>query len=359
MFSFDPFLFPGFSVYAMTRNAGSSARADAKRQDRNAKRDRADVSKPDREVESHRLSLCNDVVFKALFSRHPHLLSDLINAVRHPAEPITVRRILNPHILPQDLAGKHIVLDILAEDVKGQRLGIEMQLQPFRHWPERNVYGVARNLAVQLKAGQNYRDLKPAIGISLLAYDLFNDEPAKANWHFTLRDSQYPHIQLGCMLQVHIIELRKAEGLRELSAPLLAWIACLLHNLDEAVMTAITHPPVKEALTHLQNLYSDEELRLAAERRQQALVDAEDMLDQARYEGEQLGLKKGLQQGLQQGQKKGVLQGQAQLLARQLERKFGPLPSHYQTWLSRASADQLQRWSLHVLEAQRVEHVFD
>src|SRR5690554_1774453 len=60
-----------------------------------------------------RMSLCNDVVFKTLFCRHPHLLSDLINAVRYPAPSVQVRTILNPHILPQDLEGKHIVLDIL------------------------------------------------------------------------------------------------------------------------------------------------------------------------------------------------------------------------------------------------------
>ncbi|TKR53974.1 DUF4351 domain-containing protein [Allopusillimonas ginsengisoli] len=127
-----------------------------------------------------------------------------------------------------------------------------------------------------------------------------------------------------------------------------------LSDLDEAAMTAITHQPVQEALSHLQTLYSDEELRLAAERREQALVDAEDMLDQARYEGEQ----KGLQKGLQKGQQQGILQGQAQLLARQLERRFGTLTPHYQTLLSQASADQLQNWSLSLLDAQSIESVF-
>lgn len=301
-----------------------------------------------------RLSLCNDVVFKTLFSLHPHLLSDLINAVRCPAAPITVQRILNPHILPQDLAGKDIVLDILAEDDSGRRIAIEMQLQRFRHWPQRSVYGVARSLAGQLQLGQNYRELKPVIGISLLAHTLFTDHPAKADWHFTLRDTQFPQIQLGQALQMHIIELRKAETLGKLPAPLLAWIACLLHNLDEAVMNEITHEPVKEALAHLDTLYSDEELRLMAERREQALVDAEDMLDQARYEGEQKGLQKGLQKGIQQG-----LEQQRQVLLRMLERKFSPMPQHYQVRLSQAGAEQLQTWSLNVLDAQRIEDVFN
>ncbi|MGP1614019.1 MAG: DUF4351 domain-containing protein, partial [Pollutimonas bauzanensis] len=84
-------------------------------------------------------------------------------------------------------------------------------------------------------------------------------------------------------------------------------------------MNEITYPPVKEALKHLETLYSDEELRLMAERREQALVDFEDKLDYAWHEGEQ--------------------KGQAQLLARLLERKFGRVPLHYQSRLSQASSD--------------------
>lgn len=72
------------------------------------------------------------------------------------------------------------------------------------------------------------------------------------------------------------MELSKAERQGSLPAPLRAWITCLLHNLDEAAMSTITHPPVRKALKHLDTLYSNEELRLMAERREQALVDAED-----------------------------------------------------------------------------------
>ncbi|MFA7669386.1 MAG: Rpn family recombination-promoting nuclease/putative transposase [Burkholderiaceae bacterium] len=295
------------------------------------------------------LSLCNDLVFKILFSDHLPLLTDLINAVRYPAQPIAVRRVLNPTILPEDLAGKEIILDILAEDSNGQRLAIEMQLQRFLHWPERHVYGVARSLAAQLGAGQDYRLLKPSIGISLLVHDLFKDHADRGTWHFTLRDTLRPQIQLGQVLQVHIIELRKAEKQLWLPAPLQAWIACLLHNLDEAAMSEITHPPVKEALKHLETLYSNEELRLAAERRAQALIDAEDIVDCAYFEGKQEGIEEGLEQGLEQ---------QQQTLLRMLERRFGSTPTQYQTKILEADAPHLQEWTLNMLDARRIEDVF-
>jgi len=284
------------------------------------------------------LSLANDLVFKLLFSEHLPLLTDLINAIRHPAAPITVQRVLNPVILPAELGSKEIVLDILAEDTNEQRLGVEMQLQRFRHWPERNVYGVARSLAGQLRTSQDYRLLKPSIGISLLVHNLFTGHPGKALWHFTLRDTEQPEIQLGEVLQVHIIELTKAQRLPSLSEPLRAWVACLLHNLNEAVMSDITHPSVKEALKHLERMYSDEELRLAAERREQALVDAEDIVDFALHEGER--------------------KGAAGTLSTQIIHKFGPLPEWANSRLLQATEADLKCWTLRVLDAQRIEDIF-
>ena len=304
-----------------------------------------------------RLPLSNDVVFKTLFTQHLPLLTDLINAVLYPAPPITVQRVLNPHILPSEISGKSIVLDILAEDAQGQRLGVEMQLRHYLHWPQRNIYGVARTLASQLQVGQDYRQLKPAISISLLAHDLFDKYPNQACWRFTLRDQRRPKVQLDSVLQVHIIELSKAERLRKLPVPLRAWIACLLHTLDDTAMNAITYPPVKEALQHLEAMYSDEELRLIAERRQQAIIDDQNALAWAIHEGEKSGLEKGEQIGLQKGIQQGIQQ-QRQTLLSMLEHKFGALPPSFQARLESADAQQLQAWSLSLLDAQCIEDVF-
>jgi hypothetical protein len=62
----------------------------------------------------------NDAVFKRLFTGAPHLLAELINAVRADEPPLTVVEILNPDITPEDLSGKQIVLDVLARDPGGK-----------------------------------------------------------------------------------------------------------------------------------------------------------------------------------------------------------------------------------------------
>lgn len=291
------------------------------------------------------LRLTNDLVFKALFSRQLHLLSDLINAVLQLQSPITVVKVLNPEILPHHVSGKRVVMDILVRDAIDALFIIEMQVRREDPWPERNVYYLARGLSEQLQAGQDYESLKPVIGISLLAHDLFSDHPGQAIWRLALRDEQTPAVCFKEALQLHIMELPKAERLGGLPPSLSAWITCLLHNLDEVAMSQITHSPVKEALHHLQDMSADEELRWAALQHDIATLDKRTALNRATREG--------LKQGLQQGR-----EASAMTLQTLLQRKFGVIPSWAQERISVADLASVQQWTLGILDAASLEEVF-
>ena len=118
----------------------------------------------------------NDAVFKRLFAGAPHLLAELINAVRYTEPPLTVVEILNPEIRPEDLAGKLIVLDLLARDPDGKLYNVEMQVRSQRAWAARSAYYLARAFTGQLLHGEDYARLKPAIAIHLLDFGLFEDQ---------------------------------------------------------------------------------------------------------------------------------------------------------------------------------------
>ena len=95
----------------------------------------------------------NDFVFKTLFADAPDLLTALINAVRPDEAPITVIDVLNPRIDPDALAGKFIVLDLLAQDAQGRRYNIEMQIRRYNAWSARSAYYLARTLTEQGRLG--------------------------------------------------------------------------------------------------------------------------------------------------------------------------------------------------------------
>ncbi|MDO9596632.1 MAG: PD-(D/E)XK nuclease family transposase [Azoarcus sp.] len=73
----------------------------------------------------------NDFFFKHLFVEAPIQLAALINAVRNAEPAVEVIEVLNPRIEPEELAGKFIVLDVLAQDAEGRRYNIEMQVRRY------------------------------------------------------------------------------------------------------------------------------------------------------------------------------------------------------------------------------------
>ena len=82
---------------------------------------------------------------------------------------------------------------------------------------------------------------------------------------------------------------------------------------------------------------------------------------------ERIGIAKGIAKGMATGMAKGVekgrvegrVEGQSRLLRRQLERRFGVLPSWATEQLSSASEQQLEAWGEAILTAPTLEAVFN
>ena len=229
----------------------------------------------------------NDYVFKRLFADAPNLLAALINAVLAPAAPVVVVSVRNPGIDPAELSGKYIVLDLLVEDSAGRQYHLEMQIRRYLAWSARSTYYLARLICGQLSAGDDYADLKPAIGIHFLDFDLF-DAPThadKAIWRFEMRDADRPVVLLGHELQLNLIELRKADRLGTPTGALADWIALFKHWNEEQAMSQIADDCVRAAREKLVSLSADKETRRLAFVRERALRDERTLLREAREEG--------------------------------------------------------------------------
>jgi predicted transposase YdaD len=109
----------------------------------------------------------------------------------------------------------------------------------------------------------------------------------------------------------------------------------------------------KEIVTMIEELlYPEEEL----------LIDTpflRRMREMGWREGHTEGQLKGRAEGRVEGRTEGQLQGEAHLLERQLHQRFGELPLWVKSRLQQAAAEQLERWSLRVLDAPRLELVFE
>lgn len=299
-----------------------------------------------------------DVIFKRLFCDAPDLLADLINAVRHEEPPIVELAVLNPHIAPEELTGKFIVLDILARDLEGQLFNIEMQTRNHAGWPSRSLYYLARNLGRQLQGGEGYQQIQPVIGIHLMDFDLFEEE--QALWQFELRDRRQPEVRLDRGLQLHLIELPKADRLHShTGSPLANWILYLKHWQEDSLMQNIESTAIKKARERLQALSADEEAQRLAFIRERALRDEITEKAAARAEGKAEGRVEGEAIGEAKGRLAGKREGQVDALRRQLRLRFGDLPEAIEQRLQIADETELTAWTERVLFAQRLEEVFE
>jgi len=73
---------------------------------------------------------------------------------------------------------------------------------------------------------------------------------------------------------------------------------------------------------------------------------------------ERVRLKREREAGRQEGREEGRLSGAAQSLENQIMRKFGALPDWARVRIDEANETALNRWTLQILDAQRIEDVF-
>ncbi|MBE0507290.1 MAG: Rpn family recombination-promoting nuclease/putative transposase [Marinospirillum sp.] len=280
----------------------------------------------------------NDFVFKRIFTEHPDALVDLINDLRPDLPAITEVEILNPNITPAELEGKHIVLDVLAKDIQGNRYNVEMQVRRYNDWGKRGSFYLAKLLADQLLAGEDYTDLKAAIGIHLLDFDLFtadDQQQQQALWRFEMRDGLQPDVKLGDELQLNLIELKKADRLGLGDQNLKDWITLFEHWKEDGKMAAVTHESVKKVRGYIRELSADEEARRLAFVRERALRDEASQLRYAENEG--------------------MVKGEARLLKQLIIKRFDQFPEWAQNKLNTADSAQLEAWADRIFTAETLE----
>lgn len=176
-----------------------------------------------------------------------------------------------------------------------------------------------------------------------------------------MRDGNHPEVRLGDELQLHVVELRKADRLRRRAAAgavdhdsLAAWVAFLEHWQEVGTMSEVQYPPVREAMKKLEELSLSEEERFRAIARERALIDEASLRWEA-TEGKEEARRQGRSEGRAEGRAEGRSLAKAETLTRLLVRRFGPLSPSTQATLSSATELQLDAWLDGIFDATSVQ----
>lgn len=157
-------------------------------------------------------------------------LISLLNAILTLPVPIVDVTIENPFNLQDFHDDKLSILDIRAVDQRGAIYDVEMQLSAHSGLVKRIVFYGCEVYAGQLKAGDDYSELKPVYSICLLLGQLWDDSP-KVHHAFRLVDRDSGRL-LHETLEIHTLELgwyNLKESDLETASLLDRWLYWLLH----------------------------------------------------------------------------------------------------------------------------------
>jgi predicted transposase/invertase (TIGR01784 family) len=175
-------------------------------------------------------TFANDILFKMLFVKYPHLLKKLVaELLRISLESIKEFNIRNPEMPPENLEDKFCRLDINMK-VNGQRVDLEVQVEPEKDYRERSLYYWAREYSTALQKNMTYYDLPRTIIISIVDFKMFDC----TEFHSEFRALEVTrHTELTDKFCMHYFELPKLPAKVTKDNRLQLWLALFKAKTEE------------------------------------------------------------------------------------------------------------------------------
>ena len=251
--------------------------------------------------------LTNDFLFKAVFGQESNkkLTICLLNALLQLDEHHKIKEIeiLNPFNAQNYKDEKLSVLDTRVKDVAGKYYNIEMQVRDEEDFIKRFSYYLAKLYSCQLTKNEPYSDLKPAIGIAIIGYDLF-PQSNNIDEKFVFKND-LNNISFNDVMTMHFIgltKLSKNKPLKDMTR-FEKWVYLLYNSKkyglkdSELPSEMESEDGMKEVVDCVKKSNSDKEMRALMEDRENSQISLSLMRGSAYRKGRQDGYDEGIEKG--------------------------------------------------------------
>ena len=264
------------------------------------------------------LSICNDAVFKAIFTKNTTesrtALKSLLSAFLQ--RELSVLEVMANEPAINDLRDRQIRFDISVRFNDGELANVEMTLNPKKYESLRFEYYTARLFVSQNIRGKDksFTDLRPTYHLSFLYGNLYPDK----EWlhRFVYYDPQR-QIKMGGRTEILTVELKKLEGIDEQAVEQLdireVWALFMMYYREDKktgiIQKIITMDEGIAAADHVMRGFTETQLEgLAAIARDKAEFDAREEL----WEMKEAARAEGLTEGRAEGHAEGRAEGRAE-----------------------------------------------
>ncbi|AFR70122.1 Rpn family recombination-promoting nuclease/putative transposase [Brachyspira pilosicoli] len=259
----------------------------------------------------NKINLLNDFFIRYLLASKgdEDILENIVNAVLTNIGFETVHNleIINPYNLKDNQYLKESILDVKAKTNDNKKIIIEFQLFGNIDFLKRIYYYISKNIALELKTNEAYRDISQIISINFLDFNLNFNDNGKEHRCFKLIDTDNHDISLD-MIQIHLIEIKRFKKILEASTieeikknKLLSWIEFFTSNDLNKIIDKLKEENIimSKVIEKYKIFTSDEESMQVYNAREAFLYGQEVMLKREREEGKKEGIKEGIEKGVE------------------------------------------------------------
>ena len=236
-------------------------------------------------------AVINDYIFKKIFSKkgNESILKDfLISVLNIPIQKVETRAEVSlERQLEENKLGR---LDILAKLDDSTIVNIEVQILNKYNFIDRTMYYWSGNYYNELRAGEDYKEVKKVIAINILDYEIFEEGP----YHEIARIRRdFKNKILTDKMELHFIQIPKfLKENRGTKTKLEQWMQFISQKDEKEVELAMKeNEEIKKANEEYEYLTGDEAERRLALLREEAIRDEKTMLRGSREEGKKEGEK--------------------------------------------------------------------
>ncbi len=124
----------------------------------------------------------NDLTFKKVFGKHPHLLKSFLNAILPLQEGTFIESLeyLPAELVPENPLQKYSIVDVRCRDNHGRQFIVEMQMHWTTGFMQRVLFNASKAYVRQLDKSFKFDTLQPVYALSLLNE---NFQPLKEEYY--------------------------------------------------------------------------------------------------------------------------------------------------------------------------------
>ena len=256
-----------------------------------------------------KLTMKDDIVFKAFFSRNEKYLKSFLSAIL--GKQVKIKKVIHDARLEQlTKEMKYGILDLEVELEDGEIINVEMQLNDYHNIEERTTFYASKKVVEQLEPAETYESLKKIIVIAILNYSL-TDLPEYVTETVRIAKN-HSDCELNNLVKYYYIELNKFRNQRpNMKSAVNQWLSFIdMERGDLLEMAKKENKEIEKAVKDYEVLTGDAEIKRLAEIRLMSQLEEQAALATAREKGAKEGIKQGKEEGIKQGKEEGLKLGE-------------------------------------------------